>query len=215
MDSLSGERCEQAILWPYSWSCWATLIVLHARTRHTCTHAQMHPRGHTSGPEKWVSLCCEGMNPWQRPCCTVRYPDFCHPEGGQGSQMPARDRHDEKIHIPMFLPRAPSSSLLWHNTLAVWDLFRHLYTAKQWELELFLSYDVWPQRSFPVLKSLYVSPCSPEWKSRLSIKRPNTIKGRNGLEKRVTFNGSGILQRQNKWQTHTPSLISAQLRSWK
>lgn len=174
---------------------------------------------HTSGPEKWVSLCCVGMNPWQHPCCTVRYPYFCHPEGGQESQIPARERHDEKIVVPMFLPCAPSSSLLWHSTSAAWDL--HLYTAKLWKMELFLSYDVWPQRSFLVHKSLYVSPCSPEWKSCLSIERPSTMKGQNGgrrkgwLLKGLVFWKGSTEGWQNKWQTHKPSLIQAQLQSWK
>ena len=163
---------------------------------HTHTHTHTHTHRHTHGPERRVSLYCGGMNPWQHLCCTVRDPYFCHPEGGHVRRKPARMRQGEKIKLflcfgPILLPAV----LLWYNTSAAWDL--HLYTVRLWKMELFLSYDVWPQRLFPVLKSLYVGPCFPEWKTRLSIKRPSTMKGQNvGRKKGLTFKGPGLVEMQ-------------------
>lgn len=184
MDRLSGERCGQDILWPSSWSCWATQIGVHA-------HIQTHT--HTQDPGRQVSLCCVGMNPSQHLCFTVRDPYICHPEGGQERRKPARARQREKIKLSLcFSPCAPfcSSTVVPHQQRET-CIF---YTAKLRKMELFLSNDVWPLRSFPVLMSLYGSPCSPEWKTCLSIKRPSTMKGQNvGRKKGLTFKESGLL----------------------
>lgn len=73
VDSLSGERCEQDILWPCSWSCWATLIVLHACTPHT----------HIRPWEMSLTLLC-GDESMTAPVLHSKIPLFLPPRGRAG-----------------------------------------------------------------------------------------------------------------------------------
>ncbi len=109
MDRLSGERCGQDILWPFSWSCWATLIVLHACT-HTCTHAHTHT--HTGPWETDLTLLC-GDESLTAPVLHSKRPLFLPPRGRAGETETSESEAGRKDKVvPMFLPCAPSCSLI-------------------------------------------------------------------------------------------------------
>ena len=91
--------------------CGPFLSVLSYANSSSC--ARTHTHTHTHSPERRVSLCCGGMNPWQHPCCTVRDPYFCHPEGGHVRRKPARMRQEEKDKVvSVFWPHLPSCGLV-------------------------------------------------------------------------------------------------------
>lgn len=161
--------------------------------RYTHTHTYM-THTHTGPWETGLTLLC-GDESLTAPMLHSKRPLFLPSRGRPGETETSEGGREEKIKVPMFLPRTPPCSLVVVHQRHETCIFIQP-SCEKWN---YFSHMMWAQRSFPVLKSLCVSPCSPEWKTCLSIKRPNTMKGHNaGRKKGLTFKGSGLLEKQHE-----------------
>lgn len=106
VDSLSGPRCEQDILWPFSWICRATIVCHHPPSP---PHPHTHKYTHAHTRKTSLTLLC-GDESLTAPMLHSKILILLTPQGGHRSQISVRERRKaESILVPEFLPHFPSS----------------------------------------------------------------------------------------------------------